>query len=381
LGGVNLNKILYIVSTLRNSGPTNQLYGLIKNLDKDKFETYLLTLSPEPEDTKIGDFEKMNIDMKSLSLSRIQMIINGNSKLKKEVERINPDLIHTSGIRPDVNTNKYLSEYKHCCTIRNYAYDDYPVKFGKILGNIMAFKHIKAFKNIKYPISCSYAIKNKYKKEHDINTLVVQNGIDAIKFNPVSPSKKIELREKLDLPNHDKIFITVGSLIDRKNPLILIKAFREINNNAKLIILGDGPLFEQCSELADDNIILKGHVNNVSEYLQSSDIFVSVSKSEGLPNSVLEAMGAGLPVLLSDIEPHKEIIDRNNIIGDLFKLSNKTELTNLIDEYINLDDNVIYSKGNEARETLDNYFSAEVMSNSYQKNYKDIINGTIQENN
>jgi glycosyltransferase involved in cell wall biosynthesis len=363
---------------LRNSGPTNQLYGLIRNLDKSKFKADVLTLSSEPDDTKINDFKKLDINIQSLNLTRIQLMISGENKLIKKVEKINPDLIHTSGIRPDTNTNKYLSEYSHCCTIRNYAYDDYPVKFGKILGNLMAYKHIKAFKNINYPISCSYAIKNKYKKEHNINTLVVQNGIDANKFNHVSQSRKLKLRKKLNLINEGKIFITVGSLIDRKDPLTLVKSFNKINNNTtKLIILGDGPLFDQCNEIADDNIIFKGHVDNVSDYLQASDVFVSASKSEGLPNSVLEAMGTGLPVLLSDIGPHKEIIDRNNSIGGLFELGSQKELSDLIIKYINLDNDLIDSKSNEARKTLDNYFSAKVMSNSYQKIYNDIINGTI----
>jgi glycosyltransferase involved in cell wall biosynthesis len=241
----------------------------------------------------------------------------------------------------------------------------------------MAYKHIKAFKNINYPISCSYAIKNRYKKEHDINTLVVQNGIDAHKFNPISQSNKFELRKKLGIKINEKIFITVGSLINRKDPLTLVKAFSEIDNNAKLIILGDGPLFEHCNELDDNKIILKGYVDNVSEYLQASDIFISASKSEGLPNSVLEAMGTALPVLLSDISPHKEIFDRNNAIGELFEFGNQEELTNLIDRYIDLNDNTLVSKGQEARRTLYNYFSAKVMSNSYQNIYRDIINGKI----
>lgn len=350
---------------------------MIKNLDKNNFKPYLLTLSPEPEDTKIKDFRKLDINIQSLNLTRIHLMISGKNKLIEKVKKIKPDLIHTSGIRPDINTNKYLNEYNHCCTIRNYAYEDYPVKFGKILGNLMAYKHIKAFKNINYPISCSYAIKNRYKKEHDINTLVVQNGIDAHKFNPISQSNKFELRKKLGIKINEKIFITVGSLINRKDPLTLVKAFSEIDNNAKLIILGDGPLFEHCNELDDNKIILKGYVDNVSEYLQASDIFISASKSEGLPNSVLEAMGTALPVLLSDISPHKEIFDRNNAIGELFEFGNQEELTNLIDRYIDLNDNTLVSKGQEARRTLYNYFSAKVMSNSYQNIYRDIINGKI----
>jgi glycosyltransferase involved in cell wall biosynthesis len=368
--------ILYIVSTLRSSGPTNQLYGLIKNLDKDIFDPIILTLSPEPEDSKINEFLNLDIEIKSLSLSRLEMMLKGKDKLINKVKSINPDLIHSSGIRPDINVNKYLKKYPHCCTIRNYAYDDYPVKFGIILGNIMAYQHIRAFRSIDYPISCSYAIKNRYKKEKNINTDVVQNGIDASEFTLIDSKKKIELRKKLNLDQNKKVFITVGSLIDRKAPLMLIKSFKKakLSEKAELIVLGEGSLYKECKNLASSNIILRGHVDNVDEYLQASDIFVSASKSEGLPNAVLEAMGTGLPILISDIEPHKEIFERNNDIGKLFKLNNTRDLTNKLKEYSKFNNETLKNKGTEARETLEKYFSAEVMSKSYQEKYMEIIN-------
>ena len=50
-----------------------------------------------------------------------------------------------------------------------------------------------------------------------------------------------------------------------------------------------------------------GHISNIYDWLFMSDIFVSTSFSEGLPNSVLEAISCGLPTILSDIPPHKEI--------------------------------------------------------------------------
>ena len=49
-------KILYVVSTLRQSGPTNQLKGIISNLDKRKYEALVLTLSPEPKKTLVDNF-------------------------------------------------------------------------------------------------------------------------------------------------------------------------------------------------------------------------------------------------------------------------------------------------------------------------------------
>ena len=69
------------------------------------------------------------------------------------------------------------------------------------------------------------------------------------------------------------IFIVVGSLIKRKDPITIINAFINANIEDKeiLVLLGDGELIEQCKNESDNNIILKGNVKNVSDFLKVSD--------------------------------------------------------------------------------------------------------------
>src|SRR5690625_7843892 len=87
-------------------------------------------------------------------------------------------------------------------------------------------------------------------------------------------------------------------------------------------MLGGGELQSACKALAGqtNNILIKGAVANVAEYLQASDYFVSCSKAEGLPMAVIEALAWGLPCVLSDIPPHYEIFEACPSIGTLYKL-------------------------------------------------------------
>lgn len=369
----NRYKILYIVSTLKRSGPTNQLYSLIKFLDKNVFEPTILTLSHEEKESRYEDFVKLGVSISSLNLSRYRMFIDGIGKLKKIVSQINPDIIHSSGIRADICTYKYLNKYNSCSTIHNYAYDDYVMKFGKIKGELMARIHLSVINKMKYPIACSYSIAEKLKEKHDIKCDIVQNGIDDDVFSPVSEEERKKLKTMLNLAKDKMLYISTGALILRKDPIFLIQAFKKFNisGKAQLLLLGDGPLKKECEKYKDDNILIKGRVKNVVDYLKASDVFVSVSRSEGLPLAVLEAMGVGLPLILSDIAPHKEILKWNHGIGKIFKIGNEKQLVECLNYYLNCSTKNI---GLMSRDTLEKYFSAKVMSKSYQDRYKKILN-------
>src|SRR5690606_9558118 len=101
-----MKTILYIVSTLKRSGPTNQLFNIIIYLDRSVFEPVLITLSPEPEDSRWQDYQSLGVQMHSLNLSRLGGLFFAKSNLEKLIKKIQPDLIHTQGIRADFLISK-----------------------------------------------------------------------------------------------------------------------------------------------------------------------------------------------------------------------------------------------------------------------------------
>ena len=102
-------------------------------------------------------------------------------------------------------------------------------------------------------------------------------------------------------------------------------------NHFKIIFIGDGCDRELCENHKTNNMYFLGHKINVDEYLLASDLYISASQAEGLPLSVLEALNAGLPLLLSDIAPHMEIINiSQQYFGECFKLNNQNDFLNKI---------------------------------------------------
>ncbi|SNS43533.1 Glycosyltransferase involved in cell wall bisynthesis [Anaerovirgula multivorans] len=370
---MNKTKILYVVSTLRRTGPTNQLFNIIKHLDRNMFKPYILTLSPETEDSKYNNFIDLGVIIKSLQLSRMRMLFNGDKKLKKIVNDVNPDVIHTQGIRADTLVSKYLYTYRHCNTIRNYACYDYSMKYGTFFGKIIANFHLNTIKKIEKPIACSYFVSNLLNVNHKISVETIQNGVDDDVYKPVDREDKEALRKRLNLHNGKVIFIATGDLIPRKDPITMINAFKiaNLNRSAQLLLLGEGELKEESMKLVNNDVLMIGRVENVIDYLRASDVFVSSSKAEGLPNAVLEAMSTGLPVLLSDIEPHIELLNKDKETGDIFKIGNVEQLSELFERYMKEDRE---HKGRKARKIIEENFSAKIMSEKYQSTYKNLLN-------
>ncbi len=366
-----MKKILYLVSTLKSSGPTNQLSYIIKYLDRAKYTPIILTLSLEPVNSMKSFFtDSLGIEVKTLGLSRMKGLFFAGYTIRKFIQDNDINLIHSQGIRADALASRL--NINRVSTMRNYPFYDYPMKFGKLKGTLMAKKHCSLIEKDQASfIACSKTISDEFKK-HKFKLQYIQNGVDIQKYLPVSVKTKLKLKKQFNIDPQKKIFITVGSLISRKDNETLIKGFLSYNqNDSLLLIAGDGPERESLRVFADDSIIFLGNISNVVEYLQLSDCFISSSLAEGLPNTVLEAMSCGLPVLLSNIPSHLEIFSNEN--GCFFETKNHITLKNELDKITSQLDEQSELSVNIIRKKL----TAELMSEKYQNIYKEYLSESL----
>ncbi len=138
---------------------------------------------------------------------------------------------------------------------------------------------------------------------------VVPNGVDIENFSQKHPGQEIEnLKNKLGKKPGDKYLITVSRLVLKNAVDDVIKSLRYLPENAKFLVLGDGQDLEKLQNLAKetgvtDRVIFLGNISHekVPVYLEVSDIFIRPSLTEGLGNSFLEAMAAGIPVIATPV--------------------------------------------------------------------------------
>ena len=102
-----------------------------------------------------------------------------------------------------------------------------------------------------------------------------------------------------------------------------MEAFKKISiKDIKLILIGDGILKKDIgSECISENVFFMGYKNNVADYLQISDLYVSTSMQEGLPVNILEALAVGLPVIASNCRGNRDLVKEESLfeIGDVKK--------------------------------------------------------------
>ncbi len=145
----------------------------------------------------------------------------------------------------------------------------------------------------------------------------ITNFIDTGIFHPVDPEEKKRIKVSLGFDSDEVLVTFSGRFVRRKGIDYLLQAWKKIVGefgSARLLLLGEGPLLEEMERMAEDlgitdKVVFYGHVNNVVDFLHATDIFVLPSLQEGMPNSLLEAMACGLPVVATRIGGVVDIID------------------------------------------------------------------------
>lgn len=360
------------MTSCKKSGPVQQMLNIIKNLDRNEFEPYLVTLYAEDKELSQYHLYEPHVKHVFAPTRKIDMIFGRDKNLRAALAEIKPDVIHSLGVFPDFAVSR-MKKYNQIITLRNYVYEDYPAKFGKIRGTIMAKLHIYAMTHTKKTVACSESLSKIYKRELNMTYDFVRNGVDVDQYCRATEEEKLAIRKEMNLPEDSFIFAYTGQLIERKNMDFLLRTYATTFTDRRiyLLVLGGGSQLDELKAMYGDigNIDFRGNVMNVNHYLKACDAYVSASKSEGLPNGVLEAMATGLPVILSDIPQHIEVYEANTKCGYIFDINKETDLAECLKKMIE-DDNK--EMGIAAYESAHNNFSAPLMSDNYQKIYKEI---------
>ncbi|MFN8619366.1 MAG: glycosyltransferase [Chloroflexota bacterium] len=143
---------------------------------------------------------------------------------------------------------------------------------------------------------------------------VIRNGVEMIP--PLSSDERARRRDELGAGEDDFLIGCVGNYREMKGHVLLVEAFAKVlerEPTARLVLVGEGPTRGEIERAVrglglEDRVRLHGAVMDVSPYYGAFDLVVQASRSEGLPNVLVEAAAAGRPMVATAAGGTREIV-------------------------------------------------------------------------
>lgn len=142
---------------------------------------------------------------------------------------------------------------------------------------------------------------------------VLRNGVDLTRFGSIS---REEARLELGITGDVVVIGHVGRLVPVKDQAALVHAaavLRDRGDRFRVLIVGDGPLRGELEQQVADMdlgtcVQFLGHRADVERFFAALDVYVLCSRSEGMPNTILEAMASGVPVVSTNVGGADELV-------------------------------------------------------------------------
>ncbi len=172
---------------------------------------------------------------------------------------------------------------------------------------------------------------------------VIPNGVDRLASNEDILASRAEIRGRLNIPPHAVVVGSVGRLVPVKNFALALNAFATLqctdDFSPHFVLVGEGPLEGELKSLAkersvEDRIHFVGQRENVWPYLSAMDLYLNTSDSEGMSQSMLEAIACGLPVLATDVGDARHMIEGTHRCGEVLIHATIEELSACMDRIL-----------------------------------------------
>ena len=208
-----------------------------------------------------------------------------------------------------------------------------------------------------------------HQNESDFRFKVINNGIDIEKYRNASI-----LSTKSLFGREGKAILMISRFTESKDHASVVKALTHIpDTDIFIVFAGEGPTMENIKELANelnviDRIVFLGNRNDIPELIKASALGVQSSLWEGFGLTAVEMMAGGLPVLASDVEGLRDIV---NGAGIVFERSNEILLSEKI-KYV-MNNKTVYENMINAGEKRCSKFNITFTASEYIDLYQSIF--------
>ena len=347
---------------------------IMKELVKNGYEVYAIC----PKGEVFDRFKEYGIkavgykiDRGSLNIFKELKTINN---IKKTIQLIKPDILHTFMHKPNIYGNLTAHKYR-INTITGlgsfFIHEDLKSKF---IRSIILFLYKITTKTTKKVIFQNSDDLNLFIKSGIVPSkkavLIKSSGIDTNEFIPMQKDK--QLLNKLNLDTTKPIVLMIARVLKDKGVDEYIKASEILKDKAVFLYVGDIDKGNKNSFNPDwKNVKYLGFRKDIKELISICDIFVLPSYREGVPRTLLEAASMQKAIVTTDATGCKEVVE-DNVNGFLVPIKDYKTLAKKIDILTNNKD-LREKFAKNGRIKAINEFDIKVIVKKYMEVYKELF--------
>ena len=181
-----------------------------------------------------------------------------------------------------------------------------------------------ALSSVDYVVSNSHAVATRVQDRcgYPLSRIaVIPNGVPSYSTEGRGESRR-KVRQLLGIAEEVTLLGSVGRLHEVKGFDVLLRAMTSVcsgPNSVHLVIVGEGEQRNYLQRISveekiSDRVHLVGHCADVASWLSALDVFINSSRSEGMSQSMIEAMSAGLPIVATDVGDARRLIRRTDLL-------------------------------------------------------------------
>lgn len=364
-----MHRILHIIPTLDRGGAEKQLVLLAEGLPRDEFDLHVCALTrggPRKEDLREAGIP-LTIIGKRWKADPLTYW-----KLRKLIAKLQPALVHTWLFA----AGAYGRAAARSARVRRLVAGERCVDRWKATWQWNLDRRLARVTDRLVTNSTGvqdYCVANGLPAE---KFTIIPNGVPPAKSSDIS---REELLRDLKMPTDARLIGIIGRLWPQKRVKDLIWAVdlvRVMHDNIRLLIIGDGPdraKLEEFARSASDleHVRFLGERGDVWRIVPHLDMLWQGSEYEGQPNSVMEAMAAGVPVVASDIPGNRDLVVDGET-GYLLPLGDRARWAGAANTLLN-DSSLTARLGTAGKNRMLSEFSVEQMIRRHVALYAELL--------
>lgn len=303
-------RIAFVITELEFGGAERCLANLVTGIDRSRFDPIVCALKPRPaagKDLLVQQIEAANIPVHFLNLRSPASFIFGVRKLNVLLRQHETKIVQTFLFHANV-IGAFSARSAGVARVFSGIRVADPTRWRMTLERF-AFRRVDQIVCVSQSVADFAVAKGGFPRA---KLLVIPNGIE---LGDTSPETPID-RTQFGIATGRKVLLCVGRLHEQKGFDWLLQLAPELFRRLPehdIVIIGEGPERNSLTELAvrlniQSRVHFVGWRPDVPQWMRAAELLLLPSRWEGMPNVLIEAMGAGLPVVATSVEGVQEVL-------------------------------------------------------------------------